>query len=106
MRRVILMALAALMANIAIAQEAKHLLEIDATSFRPVQTDALSGVAIDKIELDRSKRPCARIKLHVNRMTPEQINQIQVMPIGGNVIVMKRNLAVEGTGLIIEMTAK
>ena len=58
------------------AQEAKHLLEIDATSFRPVQTDALSGVAIDKIELDRSKRPCARIKLHVNRMTPEQIMEL------------------------------
>lgn len=81
-------------------------LEIDAASFAPVQTDVLSGVAIDKIGLDLSRRPCARIKLHVNRMTREEIDGLSVKPIGGNVIVMRRDVAVEGNGLIIEMTAK
>ena len=90
----------------AAAQGVKNLIEIDPTSFRPVQSDVLTGVNIDPIGKDRSQRPCARIKLHINRMTPEQINAVQVMPIGGNIVVMKRTLAYEGNGLIIEMTAK
>lgn len=90
----------------AAAQGVKNLIEIDPTSFRPVQTDALTGVNIDPIGKDRSQRPCARIKLHINRMTSEQINEVQVVPIGGNIVVMKRTLAYEGNGLIIELTAK
>ena len=88
------------------AQSSGQSLEIDASSFRPVQTDALSGVAIDPIGLDRSKRPCARIKMHVNRMTRDEIENLVVQPIGGNVVLMKRIVAAEGTGLIFEMTAK
>lgn len=90
----------------ATAQGVKNLIEIDPASFRPVQTDVLTGVNIDPIGKDRSQRACARIKLHINRMTPEQINQVQVVPIGGNIVVMKRELAYEGNGLIIELTAK
>ena len=81
-------------------------LEIDPSSFAPVHTDALTGVQIDKIDPDFSQRPCARIKLHVNRMTREDIDQISVKVIGGNVVVMKRFVAAEGNGLIIELTAK
>lgn len=81
-------------------------LEIDASSFRAVQTDALSGVAIDKIGLDLSRRPCARLKMHINRMTREEIAGLTVKVIGGNVIVMRSEVASEGNGLIIELTAK
>ncbi|MBR2352178.1 MAG: PEGA domain-containing protein [Alistipes sp.] len=88
------------------AQSAKNTLEIDASSFAPVQTDVLSGVAIDKIAPDLSRRPCARIKMHINRMTREEIEGLSVKPIGGNVIVMRRDVASEGNGLIIELTAK
>lgn len=100
------MVLVALMSNLAVAQNAKNLLEVDLSSFRPVQTGVLEGVNIDAIGKDRSQRPCARIKLHINRMTPQEIDQIQVLPIGGNIVVMKRELAYEGNGLIIELTAK
>ena len=48
------------------AQSTK-LLEIDASSFAPVQTGIIDGVPIDKIGMDPSRRPCARIKMHVNR---------------------------------------
>ena len=89
----------------AVAQETRSL-EIDESSFAPIHTDALTGVAIDKIEPDFSRRPCARIKLHINRMSREDINGISVKVIGGNVVVMKRLVATEGTGLIIELTAK
>ena len=87
------------------AQSTK-LLEIDASSFEPVQTDVLSGVAIDKIGTDPSKRPCARIKMHVNRMNREEINGLSVRTVGGSVVVKKCIVASEGNGLIIELTAK
>ena len=91
---------------VAVGENHSQSLEIDASSFRAVQTDALSGVAIDKIGLDLSRRPCARLKMHVNRMTREEIAGLTVKVIGGNVIVMRSEVASEGNGLIIELTAK
>ena len=106
MRKLLCALLFAFVSFCATAQNAKNVLEIDPASFRPVQTGTLSGVAIDKIAKDRSQRECARIKLHVNRMTREEIEQLQVHIIGGMVALTKRELAYEGNGLIIEMTAK
>ena len=80
-------------------------LEIDAQSFAPVQQGALSGVAIDKIQPDPSKRPCARIKMHINRMKREEIAELKVITTGG-IAITKRIVAAEGNGLIIELTAK
>ena len=80
-------------------------LEIDAQSFAPVQQGALSGVAIDKISPDPSKRPCARIKMHINRMKREEIAELKVITTGG-IAITKRIVATEGNGLIIELTAK
>ena len=106
MRKLLCALLLAFVSFCATAQNAKNVLEIDPASFRPVQTGTLTGVAIDKIAKDRSQRECARIKLHVNRMTREEIEQLQVHIIGGMVALTKRELAYEGNGLIIEMTAK
>ena len=105
MKRILLYFFALLAPLFALAQQSLSL-EIDAASLAPIHTDALTGVAIDKIEPDYSKRPCARIKLHINRMSREDINGISIKVIGGNVVVMKRLVASEGTGLIIELTAK
>ena len=88
------------------AQTQEHSIEIDASSFAPVQTDAISGVAIDKIGKDHSQRECARIKMRINRMTAAEIGEISVRPRGGNVEIMKCVVAGEGNGLIIELTAK
>lgn len=55
---------------------------------------------------DRSNHPCARIKLHISRMTPEEISEIEVHAIGGNVIVIKQQVEFESNGLIIELTAR
>ena len=81
-------------------------IEVDASSFAPVQTDAISGVAIDKIGKDRSNRECARIKMRINRMTAAEIGELSVRPLGGNVEIMRCVVASEGNGLIIELTAK
>ena len=79
---------------------------LDETSFGLIQQDALTGVSIDKIGKDRSNRECARIKLHLNRMTPEEVAQVDVHPVGGNVIVMKKTIAYGGNGIIFELTAR
>ena len=105
MKRFLVYIFALLVPLFALAQT-KHSIEIDASSFKPVNTDALTGVAIDKIEVDNSLRPCARIKLKVNRMTREDISNLQIKVIGGIHDVMKKIVAHEGNGLIIELTAK
>lgn len=79
---------------------------IDETSISPVNLDPVTGLAIDKIGLDRSNRPCARIKLHINRMTKEEISRLEVKVINGNVQLVKAPVAIGGDGLIIEMTAR
>ena len=89
-----------------VVAQSRQLIEIDANSFTPVQTDIITGVNLDKIGLDPSRRPCARIKMHVNRMTKEEIAGLSVRPVGGNVVVTKQQITTEGNGLIIEMTAK
>lgn len=94
-----------LFSTVAFAQSSTSIV-LDASSLTPVNADSVTGLAIDPIGLDKSNRPCARIKLHINRMTLEEIGQIEVRPIGGNVIVMKCTPAYDGIGLIIEMTAK
>ena len=90
----------------AMAEGPKRLINIDPESFQPVQKGALSGVNIDPIAKDRSQRACARIKLHINRMTREDIEQLVVYPIGGNIELTKKVTSYEGNGLILEMTAK
>ena len=86
--------------------QSSALLQIDESSFAPIQTDVISGVAIDKIGTDPSRRPCARIKMHINRMTKDEIEGLIVRPIGGSVVVTRTVAASDGNGLIIEMTAK
>lgn len=81
-------------------------LVLDASSLTPINADAVTGLALDPIGKDRSNRACARIKLHVNRMTPEEIAELEVRAIGGNVLVMKQQVAFDGNGLIVEITAR
>ncbi|MBR5106339.1 MAG: SUMF1/EgtB/PvdO family nonheme iron enzyme [Alistipes sp.] len=106
MKRLFICILSLFVPLFVLAQQSQKLLEIDESSFRPEQTDVLSGVAIDKIARDPSQRPCARIKMHINRMTTDEIRGVVVRTVGGNVVLTKQIVAAEGNGLIIEMTAK
>ena len=81
-------------------------INIIASSLRPVQTDALTGVNIDPIQTDMSDRPCARIKMRVNRMTKAEIGQLEIKIIGGNAQVVRQMVADDGNGLIFEVTAR
>ena len=81
-------------------------LYLDQSSFAPIQSDAITGVNIDPIAKDRSNRACARIKIALDRMSPEEISGVQVKTIGGNILVMKKSVATGGNGIIVEMTAR
>lgn len=85
--------------------QAEKSIVIDQKSFRPVQVDMLTGVGVDEIMVDSSRRPCARIKMKINRMTRAEIDQIEVK-IATNNQLTKCRTADYDTGLIIEMTAK
>ena len=87
------------------AQTSTQMIQLDQSSFRPTYTDALTGVNIDPIGKDSSRRPCARIKVHVNRMTREDINQIELRIVTNNEQI-KCKTADYDNGLIIELTAK
>ncbi len=104
MKRIIAILFAVLTVATMHAQAVQTII-IEQKSFRPIQTDALTGVNIDPIGLDYSKRECARLKVKINRMTKEQIDGIEVKPITNNAL-MKCKTAEYDNGLIIEMTAK
>ena len=80
-------------------------ISIDLSTFKAINTDALTGVNIDKIGLDSSRRPCARIKMKVNRMTREEVEGLE-LKILTNSELTKCKTADYENGLIIEMTAK
>lgn len=98
-------AILALVVTFAVSAQSENSIIIDQSSFRAVQTDALTGVAIDPISVDSSRRPCARIKVRLNRMTREEINEIEVKIVTNNELRKCRTADYEN-GLIIEMTAK
>ncbi len=81
-------------------------LEIFPETLTPVQQGGVVGVPVDKIPCDHSKRPCARIKMHINRMSREDVAKLSIKSVGGNIEIMRCMPASEGTGLIIELTAK
>ena len=91
-------------AFVAVAQS-EHSIIIDQSSFRAIHYDALTGVNIDPIGVDSSRRPCARIKVKINRMSREDIDKLEVK-IHSNNQLTKSKTAEYDNGLIIEMTAK
>ena len=85
--------------------EEQSLIVVEQSSFKPLQSDALTGVAIDQIGVDSSRRPCARIKVKINRMTKADIDDLEVRIVTNNQLT-KCKTAEYDNGLIVEMTAK
>lgn len=79
---------------------------LDRSTFRAVQTDALTGVNIDPIGSDRSRRPCARLKIFFHRMTREQMALLEPVYPSGTIDCTKCKVAEGNSVLILEFTAK
>lgn len=107
MRRIIfILSFLFLVASITMYAQGGSTLVLDESSFAPVNQDAITGLNIDPIAKDRSNRECARVKIHVTRMTAEDIAGISVRTVGGNILVMRKEIAAGGNGIIVEMTAR
>ena len=104
MKRLLLL-FALLAAIFTATAQSEHSIIIDQSSFRAIHNDALTGVNIDPIGVDSSRRPCARIKVKINRMSREDIDKLEVK-IHSNNQLTKCKTAEYDNGLIIEMTAK
>ena len=104
MKRLFAIFVALCAAFVAVAQSENSII-IDPNSFRPLQSDALTGVNIDPIGVDSSRRPCARIKMKINRMSREDINKLDVKIVTNNQLTKCKTADYEN-GLILEMTAK
>lgn len=79
---------------------------LDRSTFRAVQTDALTGVNIDPIGVDLSRRPCARLKIFFHRMTREQMALLEPVYPSGTIDCTKCKVAEGNSVLILEFTAK
>ena len=107
MRRIIfIFSFLFLVASITMYAQGGSTLVLDESSFAPVNQNAITGLNIDPISKDRSNRECARVKIHVTRMTAEDIAGISVRTVGGNILVMRKEIAAGGNGIIVEMTAR
>ena len=104
MKRFLLL-LTAIFSILTAAAQSENSIIIDQNSLRAVQSDALTGVNIAPIGEDSSRRPCARIKVRINRMNREEIDQIALKIVTNNEL-RKCKTADYDNGLIIEMTAK
>ena len=96
--------LVAAVALTASAQVSQAIL-VDMASFQPVKSDALSGINIDPIKNDSSRRPCARIKMRIERMSKQEIDGLELRLRTNNELT-KCKTAEYDNGLIIELTAK
>lgn len=107
MKRFLTLFIAATIALCASAEGViKQSIIIDPSTFRPVQTDQLTGVNIDPIRPDLSRRPCARIKIFFHQMTREQMGLLEAIYPSGSIQGTKCKVAEGNTVLILEMTAK
>ena len=104
MKRLFSLLISLFVTAIATAQIEQSII-IDQSTLKAVNSDALTGVNIDPIGVDSSRRPCARIKMKINRMTREEIDGLQIK-IRTNNECIKCKTAEYDNGLIIEMTAK
>ena len=96
--------LVAAVALTASAQVSQAIL-VDMASFQPVKRDVLSGINIDPIKNDSSRRPCARIKMRIERMSKQEIDGLELRLRTNNELT-KCKTAEYDNGLIIELTAK
>lgn len=105
MKKIITILLTIFLSATATAQ-IENSIVLDRSTFRAVQTDALTGVNIDPIGSDRSRRPCARLKIFFHRMTREQMALLEPVYPSGTIDCTKCKVAEGNSVLILEFTAK
>ncbi len=78
---------------------------LDHSSFRKVNTDALTGVNVDPIRKDSSRNACARVKIQFANMSRAEVDAI-VLQFRSNTDIARQEIGYYDNILILEMTAK
>ena len=98
--------LTAILTILTATAQVEHSIILDQNSFRAVQSDALTGVNIDKIADDTSRKPCARVKIKFANMSRSEVDALDVK-FQSNTDLAKRKVAeYYDNVLILEITAK
>ncbi len=105
MRRLFIL-LTAIFAFLTSSAQITNSIVLDKSTFRAVQSDPLTGVNVDPIGVDRSRRACARLKIFFHRMTREQMAQLEPVFPSGTIDYTKCKVAEGNTVLILEFTAR
>ena len=95
-----------LFATLTATAQIENSIVLDRSTFRAVQTDALTGVNIDPIGLDHSRQACARIKIKFDRMNKAQIDALDVKMRSNTDLTKQKVADYYDNVLILEMTAK
>ena len=104
MKRVVVI-LVALFAFLTSSAQIEHSIILEQSSFRKVNTDALTGVNIDPIRQDISRNPCARLKIRFANMSRAEVDEL-VVKVQSNTDIVRCDVAqYYDNVLILEMTA-
>ena len=97
--------LAAILTFVVATAQVEHSIILDQSSFRKVNTDALTGVNVDPIRKDSSRNTCARIKIQFANMSRAEVDAL-VLQFRSNTDLVRQEIGYYDNILILEMTAK
>ena len=104
MKRLLTLFVAILTILTATAQ-VEHSIILDQSSFRKVNTDALTGVNVDPIRKDSSRNACARVKIQFANMSRAEVDAL-VIQFRSNTDIARQEIGYYDNVLILEITAK
>ena len=87
------------------AAQVEHSIILDQSSFRKVNTDALTGVNVDPIRKDSSRNACARVKIQFANMSRAEVDAL-VLQFRSNTDIARQEIGYYDNILILEITAK
>ena len=104
MKRLLTLFVAILTILTATAQ-VEHSIILDQSTFRKVNTDALTGVNVDPIRKDSSRNACARVKIQFANMSRAEVDAL-VLQFRSNTDIARQEIGYYDNILILEMTAR
>ena len=104
MKRLLTLFVAILTILTATAQ-VEHSIILDQSTFRKVNTDALTGVNVDPIRKDSSRNACARVKIQFSGMSRAEVDAL-VLQFRSNTDLARQEIGYYDNILILEMTAR
>ena len=98
--------LTAILTFVVATAQVEHSIILDQSSFRKVNTDALTGVNVDPIRKDSSRNACARVKIKFANMSRAEIDALSIKFRSNTDLARQEVAQYFDNVLILEITAK